>query len=282
MSHHTAAPDPAFDLDAYLARIAYAGPRTPTLATLRELHRLHPQAIAFENLDPLRKRAVELDLPTLMAKLVHGGRGGYCFEHNLLLREALLALGFAVRALAARVVWNAPPDAPPGPRSHMLLAVPIGDTTYIADVGFGGQVLTGPLDLGLRLEQATPHEPYRLRELAGSYALEARLGAAWSTLYHFDLTEQLPVDYVATSYYLSTHARSHFTQRPIAARTEPGIRHALRGTSLATHHTGGASERVELTTVAALRAALVETFRITLPDDPALDAALGAAVAPPL
>jgi hypothetical protein len=43
----------AIDLDAYFARVSYDGPRAPTLDTLRALHRLHPAAIAFENLNPL-------------------------------------------------------------------------------------------------------------------------------------------------------------------------------------------------------------------------------------
>ena len=36
-----------FDLDAYFERIAYDGPITARLETLREIHRMHPQAIAF-------------------------------------------------------------------------------------------------------------------------------------------------------------------------------------------------------------------------------------------
>jgi len=49
------------DLDAYFARIGYAGARTPDLATLRAIHALHPAAIPFENLDPLLGRPVPLD-----------------------------------------------------------------------------------------------------------------------------------------------------------------------------------------------------------------------------
>jgi N-hydroxyarylamine O-acetyltransferase len=61
------------NLDAYFKRIGYDGPRTSTLETLRELHRLQPQAIAFENLDPLLKRPVKLDPETLDQKLVRSG-----------------------------------------------------------------------------------------------------------------------------------------------------------------------------------------------------------------
>ncbi len=87
----------SIDLGAYFKRIGYDGPRTNTLETLRALHLLHPQAIPFENLDPLLKRPVKLDLPSLEAKLVAGGRGGYCFEQDLLFAQVLSALGFKVQ-----------------------------------------------------------------------------------------------------------------------------------------------------------------------------------------
>lgn len=264
---------PGIDLGAYLERIGLAGPVAPTLETLRAIHRLHPQAIPFENLDPLRGAPVHLDPGKLEEKLVRGRRGGYCFEHNLLLREVLLAIGFPVRGLAARVVWNAPPGAVTA-RSHMLLRVLAEGQELIADVGFGGQVLTGPLRLDAGGEQATPHEPFRLAEDGGAYTLEAQLDGAWRPLYRFDLTEQLPIDYVAINYYLSTSPASHFTQKLLAARTAPGRRYALRNDQLAIHHTGGPTERRTLGSARELRDVLEETFGVAAPDDAALDAAL--------
>ena len=108
----------AFDLDAYLARIGYAGPRTPTLATLRAIHALQPAAIPFESLDPFLRRPVPLDLASLQAKLVGQRRGGYCFELNGLFAAALKALGFSVTPLSGRVRWMAPPDRPESARTH--------------------------------------------------------------------------------------------------------------------------------------------------------------------
>ena len=92
---------PALDLDAYLARIGYHGPREATLGVLRDLHRLHAAAIAFENLSPLMDEPVSLALPDLEAKLVRGGRGGYCYEHNTLLWAALRRCGTARAGSAA-------------------------------------------------------------------------------------------------------------------------------------------------------------------------------------
>src|SRR3712207_6616725 len=96
------------DLDSYFERIGYTGTRTPTLDTLRAIHLLHPRTIPFENLDPLLGRPVRLDAAFLRAKLIAERRGGYCYEHNLLLKDVLEALGYPVRPLAARVMWNVP------------------------------------------------------------------------------------------------------------------------------------------------------------------------------
>jgi N-hydroxyarylamine O-acetyltransferase len=117
-----------------LQRIGYAGRRIPTLATLAEVLFHHPQAIPFENLDPLLKRAVSLDSGALEQKMLRDGRGGWCFEQNHLLKEALQSLGFHVTGLSARVMWNAPEDRV-NPRTHMLLRIEdLEGGPYIADV----------------------------------------------------------------------------------------------------------------------------------------------------
>src|SRR5512134_2201513 len=113
------------DLDAYLERIGYSGPRAATLETLRALQVLHPLAIPFENIDTLSGRPVRLDLPSLERKLLQSRRGGYCFEQNLLFKHALGALKFDATALAARVVWERPEDEIRA-RTHMVLLVALG------------------------------------------------------------------------------------------------------------------------------------------------------------
>lgn len=191
----------AVDLDAYFERIGYRGDRAPTLANLRAIHALHPQAIAFENLDPLLGRPVRLDMASIETKLVLGGRGGYCYEHNLLFSRVLQALGFRVAGLMARVLWNMPePDR--APRSHMLLRVDVGGEDYLADVGFGGQVLTGPLRFEPGLEQATPHEPFRVMPAGGDFIMQTKIGEAWAPLYRFDRQEQVLADYEIANWYV--------------------------------------------------------------------------------
>jgi N-hydroxyarylamine O-acetyltransferase len=264
----------SFDLDAYLRRIGYHGERAPTLQTLREIHRLHPQSIPFENLDPLLRRPVPLDAESLQQKLVRGGRGGWCFEQNHVLRAALDALGFRTTGLAARVRWNVP-DGLVTARGHMLLLVEAEGERYVADVGFGGLTLTAPLRLVADVEQPTPHETFRLAADGDrAFVMQARIGGEWKPLYRFDLQEQHLPDYEVSSWYLSTHPRSHFLAGLIAARVEPDRRYALHNASLAVHHLGGDTERTVLGSAAELRGVLGDTFGITLPDGAEVDAAL--------
>ncbi|TGS11159.1 arylamine N-acetyltransferase [Mesorhizobium sp. M2E.F.Ca.ET.209.01.1.1] len=262
-----------FDLDGYFARIGYGGPADASLATLQALHAAHPRAIPFENIDALMGVSVGLDLASLQHKIFGQGRGGYCFEHNLIFMHALDALGFTVGGLAARVLWGQPEDAVTA-RSHMLLRIELGGRTYIADVGFGGLTLTAPLLLEAGLGQKTPHETFRLVETGGQFRLQADIGEEWRTLYRFDLSQAYEVDYRVASHFLSTHPSSHFLSTLVAALALPDRRYALRTNRLSTHHAGGRSEQREIATAAELADVLENQLAIVIPDRAAFEARL--------
>jgi len=263
----------AIDLEAYSQRIGYTGGRAPTLETLRGIHARHSQTIAFENLNPLLGWPVRLDPASLQQKLIHDGRGGYCFEQNLLFSHALKALGFHVTPLAARVLWNRPEDAITG-RTHMLLRVDIDGQPYVADVGFGGQTLTGPLRLSVDVEQATPHEPFRIVKAGEGFKMQSKIGGAWRTLYRFDLQEEVQPDYEIANHYTSTHPSSRFVTSLLVARPAEDRRYALLNNELAVHHLNGPTERRVLRRVAEMRQALEGLFRLRLPDTPELERVL--------
>ena len=264
---------PTIDLDAYFERIGFEGGRTPTLDTLGAVVLRHTEAIPFENLNPLLGWPVRLDLASLERKLVRDGRGGYCFEQNLLLRHVLEALGLSVAGLTARVLWNAP-EGVVTPRTHMLLRVELNDGPYIADVGFGAQSLTGPIRLEADTEQATPHEPFRLLRAGAGFVLQTSIRGSWLPLYQFDLEEQHQADYEISNWYVSTHPGSHFVTGLMAGRAVPGRRYALRNNELAVHSLNGGTERRVLGNAAELRGTLQDLFRLTLPETPELDAVL--------
>ena len=258
------------DLDAYFARLGYDGRAEPRLRTLERLHQLHAQKIPFENLSPFIGEPVRLDLDSLQDKLLRRGRGGWCFEQNVLLAHMLEAIGFEVTRLAARVRWNVPIDRTT-PRSHMLLRVHLPEGDYIADVGFGGLTLSTPLKLEPEVEQRTPLEPNRLMKMDDRYRLEALIGDNWQPLYIFEMTEQQLADYEVSNWYLCNHPDSHFLKMVVAARCEPTRRHALRGVRYAIHYPDGRTERSEVRSLEEYKQLLEGPFGIRLPDAPNLD-----------
>jgi N-hydroxyarylamine O-acetyltransferase len=262
------------DLDAYFRRIGHAGARAPTLATLRALQGRHPLAIPFENLESVAGRAVSLDLASLERKLVDSGRGGYCFEQNLLFAHVLSALGFDVTALAARVLWERATDEVRA-RTHMLLLVALPEGRYLCDVGFGGLTPTAPLALDAEGEQATPHETFRVERAGQEFVVAARVAGEWRPLYRFDLQPQHQVDIEVLNHYVAGHRDSPMLGRLMAARVAPDRRFALRDGTFTVHHLDGRREQRRLATVGELREVLEGVFGIALRPDSALDAALG-------
>lgn len=254
----------AIDLDAYFRRIHHDGPRTPTLATLQSLQERHPQAIPFENVDVLLDQPIRLDLASLQQKLVHDGRGGYCFEQNALFAAVLRQLGFRVTTLSGRVRWNVSADAVP-PRTHMVLRVDLDEGPYLADVGFGGLVLTRPLSLRVEGEQATPHEPHRIVVDGPRRLLQAKLDQTWKDVYELTLEEQFAIDYEVANWFTSTSPQSRFRQNLLVTRAgAPGQRYMLFNAELVSREHGRV-ERRPIETPEALLEALDQVFGLRFP-----------------
>nr|AMP54486.1 N-acetyltransferase [uncultured bacterium] len=259
-------------LPAYFKRIGYNGKPHPTLSVLKELHLLHPASIPFENLNPLLGIPVKLDSGSLQQKLIDDGRGGYCFEQNLLFKEVLEAIGFRVKGLAARIMWNRPKDEITS-RGHMLLLVEADGKPFIADAGFGGLGPTAPLLLQPGLVQETPHEQYKLRQDGSDYILYSDVKEEWKPLYRFNLEEHYRQDYEITNWYLSNHPESHFVTGLYAARAQinPNRRYALHDNELSIHAIGEESKKRVLKSPAEIRQVLEELFHIRLPELPGLN-----------
>ncbi|CAE6749087.1 arylamine N-acetyltransferase family protein [Nitrospira defluvii] len=229
------------DRDAYLARIGYEGALTPSIETLRGLHRAHVMTVPFENLDIHLGRAISLDPADLFRKIVLDRRGGYCFELNGLFALLLEDVGFAVTRLAARVSSGAEGVRP---RSHQLLMVTVGKAAWIVDVGFGGHGLLEPLKMVLGEEGRQGHECFRL--VAGErdeYLLQGEREGAWVDLYSFGLDACLPVDYTFASYYHSHSPDSLFMQKRICTMPTPEGRKTLTDMVLKVRGGGDTQER---------------------------------------
>ena len=89
------------DRRLYLQRLGYDSPPAPTLQTLRDLQLRHVCTFAFESLSTLMHAPVPIDLPSVERKVLHEGRGGYCYELNQLFLALLQELGFEARIFSA-------------------------------------------------------------------------------------------------------------------------------------------------------------------------------------
>jgi N-hydroxyarylamine O-acetyltransferase len=248
------------DLAPYFRRIGYDGAREPTLATLHALTYAHSSSIPFENLDVLLGRRIGLDEQALFAKLVHGRRGGYCFEQNGLFLRVLETLGFRVAPLSARVQLDRPRDYLPA-RTHLFVRVELGGETYFTDVGVGSMSLTSALRFEFDREQVTPHEPRRIVREAGRYFHQVKLGAVWNDVCEFTLEEMPPIDREVANWYTSTHPDSGFRGRLIASRAAPeGRRITLLNDELKTRDASGHAAVTKISDPDALLHALHTNF----------------------
>ncbi|HEY8548173.1 MAG TPA: arylamine N-acetyltransferase [Acidimicrobiales bacterium] len=194
-------------VDRYLARVGLS----TSDHSLEELQLAHVRSIPFENLDVRLEREVRLDVPSLVARLIDGRRGGYCFEQNTLYAAVLEALGFTVTRCVGRVRLD--DERSPRPASHMALIV----EEQLVDVGFGAANPLGPIPLG---GEAT-YGPYtwsveRTTSPEGEQAWMVRLFEM--ALYTLTETPQHAVDYVAPNHLASTHPSSIFTRNTIVQR----------------------------------------------------------------
>ena len=253
------------DLDAYFARIGYAGPREATLAVLHAITLHHTTSIPFENLDVLLGRGISLAPEAIFQKLVSDRRGGYCFEQNNLLLLVLRALGYRVTPIGARVRWQLARSVTPA-RTHLFLRVHLAEGDWLTDVGMGGASLTGAIPLEFDRELPTPHETRRLVREHGRLFHQLWTGSAWTDCCEFTLDEVFPIDCEVANWWTSASPASHFKSNITAARAgRDGTRKGIRMGEF-THRRGAdILHREPLTSAPRLLELLVEHFDLPFP-----------------
>jgi N-hydroxyarylamine O-acetyltransferase len=223
-------------------------------------------SIPFENLDPLAGVRVSLDPESLWRKLVLSGRGGYCFELNLLLGEAMRTVGFEARMLLARVIMGRPER---GPRGHLLFSVDLDGQAYLVDVGFGGPGIIEPMQLRTGVVVEQDGSRFQLVEPAdGEYVLQLMTGRGWFDVLSFDLTWVSPLDVEMANYFYSSHPKVPFTSQLMCMRRAPeGLSGFREGALMRFGPDLSIRERVELRDVEHLRTILTGEFGLTLEGD---------------
>jgi N-hydroxyarylamine O-acetyltransferase len=251
------------DVEPYLRRIAYAGPRQPSAACLRALHRQHLFTVPFENLDIPLGNAITLDPAQLYDKIVIRRRGGFCYELNGLFCELLNAMGFEVQMLSARVGRASAGGF--GPEfDHMLLKVEL-EEPWLVDVGFGDSFIH-PIAF-----QAGGADEVNGRR----YSVVPGAGDEWQLLredekgqvpqYRFRDVPRRLSDYAGMCHFHQTSPESHFTQNWTCSRATPEGRITLANMRLIVTRGSNREERL-LTSEAEVRGCLREQFGIELPE----------------
>jgi N-hydroxyarylamine O-acetyltransferase len=257
------------DVDAYLARIGYAGPTDPSEATLAALYRAHLAAVRFENLDIFLSGTVDVSLEAIQDKIVFRGRGGYCYEHAQLFGAVLERLGFGVERLLARV---GPDGGPARPRTHLTLRVRSGQNVWLADPGFGSSPPAplslrryrsgGPQEVDGWIYEVTPDTEHG-QEV---WKLRGYQAGDWTTLHRWEDTTIQPVDVVLSNHYTSTHPDSWFTWQPIIVRRDPDAIRSILGRTYTVTRADQTKTRSELTDK-EFTAALTGEFGLRLTED---------------
>jgi N-hydroxyarylamine O-acetyltransferase len=213
------------DFDAYLRRIGLDPADKPAW---QAVHRAHVTTIPFENLDPHRGIPVSLEQADLERKLVAGRRGGYCFEHNLLLASALGHLGLEVEPMLARArVGGAPLQTRPA--THLVLRVTdLEGRQWHADVGFGLGTLLDPIPFG----PAGVHEQsgwsFQVVREGDELMLQTSGPNGWADVYSFPPRRAVLIDIEVSNWWVCTNPASPFVARLIVSVShDDGRREAL-------------------------------------------------------
>jgi N-hydroxyarylamine O-acetyltransferase len=255
----------AMDLDRYLMRIGYAGPREPGQQALRQLHRAHLFSVPFENLSIHWGEPIVLDEVAHYWKIVESRRGGFCYEQNALFAWALRSMGYRVKLLAASV-WSALNPAPGyGPEfSHLLLKVTLQDT-WIADVGFGDGFLN-PLMLRVGFEQVEGPRAFRIDQDGELFTLlMRRLDGKWIERYRFNLQSRDISEFAEMCQFHQSSPKSPFTQRRICSLARPDGRITLAGDEWIESQLDGTEVRRPVDDEDEARQLLMEQFGIMSP-----------------
>ncbi len=253
------------DLEAYFRRTGCAGPHAADLASLTALHRAHVDTIPFENLDVALGREVPLGLDAVQDKLVAAGRGGYCFEHNLLFAGVLQRLGFPVTRLLARVRRGRPEVRY---RAHAVLVVQADGRLWICDVGFGDDGPLAPLPFESGARVGVDGWTWRAVRQGDEWVVQSLREDGWFDLYGFRAERHFPPDFEVANYFTAHHESSTFTGKTIAMRYADRMWHVLNDRRLTRHHADGTTEHTELNAdriIAELRG----TFGLRLDDEDA-------------
>ena len=179
--------------------------------------------IAYENLDILQNKPLDLAPDALYEKIVVRGRGGYCFELNGLLTHMLREMGFSVSERFARYLRG---ETSIPMRRHRVTVVHMESGDYLCDIGVGQIAPRLPLKIEEKTIQTQNGEIYRFtRDAQHGWILWDLHQDSWREYICFTDEAAFDVDFLQPSFFCEKHPDSPFNKEyMLAIKTKAGRR----------------------------------------------------------
>jgi len=221
--------------------------RPPNLATLTAIMEAHSNTIPFENIDVVLSKRISLETSDIYKKLLYSNRGGYCFEQNTLLQEALIAVGFKVVPLLCRVRWGKKANEVTS-YSHMALHVRQENegVDHLVDVGFAGTNSIRPIAMEFDTPQELSDGIWRISKGNNGMIhlqVEDRIQKKmWHSLYCWSSFGSEYPDLVCANWYSCTFPSARFTNQFFACITQGTKRSHILNSEFVVRAIGGKVE----------------------------------------
>ena len=226
---------------------------------LRELQSKHIARYSFNSLAVVLGQEISLEVEAIFKKIVEKQRGGYCFEHNKLVLHVLAQLGFDVRLLMAKVIYNRDVDVA---RTHRITLLHLNGDDYIVDTGFGHFGARFPVKLELGLEQDQGDAVYRIiQNSQNDYCYQVFKDDAFFTLYTFNLHHYSEAECLPAHFYSHKSPDAAFVNNMVVCRKFYNDILSLRNSELFRIRDGETITTV-ITSAKQLHQVLTETFEL--------------------
>jgi len=199
----------------YLERIGLRSIADVSDDALADLHKKHVFEIPFENLDVHFGQLFDLMIERIYQKVVCNGRGGFCYELNLLFNWLLNELGYSSRIVSCRI-FNEQGER--GPEyDHMAVYVDTG-RKFLLDVGFG-DLFVIPLEI-TNGAQSDGRNFFRIDPWEGNdYVLSMSAdGVVYAKRYTFNLDNIKATDFDVICLDKQTNPNSYFVKNVICTK----------------------------------------------------------------
>lgn len=232
-----------------------------SIELINELQSKHIARYSFNNLAVVLGQELPLDVDALFNKIVTRQRGGYCFEHNKLLFTVLAELGFEVRLLLAKVIYNQEVEVA---RTHRITLLTLADHDYIVDAGFGHLGAYFPVKIELGLVQKQGDSQYRIiQNKKDEYCYQVLKDGDFFTLYTFDLYRYTEADCTLGHFYSHQHPNAAFVNNLVICRKFMNEIKSLRNDEY--HHIqNGVTKTTKITCIEQLHQLLTEQYLLDI------------------